>query len=448
MLSRAWIPLAAMVSCTAGAAAAAPSTGADTTDARAARIDSARARRLNSLLSGAAAVADPLAATEQTVDAVRWLARRRQFVLGDTPYGFTGLPILYYSPGTGWNYGGRLQIADYDRRPYRYKLSIHWVKSTQGKRISYLRFKVPHIGGTGFGVSLTASNKRDIRARYYGLSNESENNESLTDSDHVDFVDKDYYHYVLEEPRLIVNLLRHLYGPVTVSLGLGLERTDVDGRGERSYYLEAGTPDGVVDGTTGFVGLSLRWDTRDDPSIPRRGLFQEWSYENSRNSLLSLFFEQIDFQRYTFTDARYFPVSPRLNIAHRTIVEALKGTVPLYAYGEIGGSRRIKGLGGSDTLRGFDRQRFTDNVRVLTNTEARYHLGHQTAFKQHLELLAILFADSGQVAPGFSDLHPLDTRLTVGWGLRTYWNEDFVVRADLGVSGEQVYTALKYRNLF
>ena len=446
MLSRVWIALAATMAY--AATAAAEPSGADTTRVRGAPADSAGARGPNSLLSGAAVVADPLAATEQTLDAVRWLAKRRQFVLRGTPYGFTGLPIVYYSPGTGWNYGARLQIADYHRRPYRYKLSIHWVKSTRGKRVSYLRFRVPHMAGTGFGLSLAASNKRDIRARYYGLSNDSENNEGLTESGHPDYLDEDYYHYVLEAPRLIVNLLRHLYGPMTVSLGLGLERTDVDGRGERSYYLDAGTPDGVVDGITGFVGLRLSWDTRDDPSIPRRGLFQEWSYETSRNSLLSLLFEQIDFQRYTFTDARYYPVSPRLNIAHRTIVEALKGTVPLYAYGEIGGSRRIKGLGGSDTLRGFDRQRFTDNVRVLTNTEARYYLGSRTVFEQHLDLLAILFADSGQVAPGFSDLHPLDTHLSIGWGLRTYWNEDFVVRADLGVSEEQVYTTLKYRNIF
>ena len=52
------------------------------------------------------------------------------------------------------------------------------------------------------------------------------------------------------------------------------------------------------------------------------------------------------------------------------------------------------------------------------------------------------------MAPGLSELHPGDTRLTVGWGLRTYWNEDFVVRIDLGISGEQVFTSLKYRNIF
>jgi hypothetical protein len=401
-----------------------------------------------SLLSGAAAVADPLSATEGTVDAVKWMAKRKQVFFNGNPYGVTGLPVAYYSPGSGWNYGLRLQIADYGRRPYRYKLTVHSVSSTEGKRNIYVRLNVPHLSGTGFGLNLIAGTRNDVRARYYGLSNDSDFDENLTDPTHPQFIDEDYYHYTLEKPRMFVSLLRHVSGPVTMSFDLGLERTDVDLTGERSYFLDVGTPDGVIDGVTGFIGGTLVWDTRDDPTIPKRGVFHEWSYETSRNSLLSLFFEEIDFQRYTFTDTRYWMRSERLNIAHRTIIEALRGAVPLYAYGEIGGSRRIKGLGGSDTLRGFDRQRFTDNVRVLTNTEARYHLGTGAAFKQHLELHGVLFFDTGQVQPGFNELRPQDLHVTAGWGLRAYWNADFVLRGDFGVSQEQVYTTIKLRNLF
>ncbi len=418
---------------------------ADSTQA----VKSSPNRRLGqTLLTGATSIADPLAATEGTVDAVRWMAKRRQVSFHGTPYGITGLPVVYFSPSSGWNYGTRVQISDYNRRPYRYKLTLHSVSSIEGKRNTYVRLKVPHLSGTGFGFELIASNRRDIRARYYGLSNSSQFDKNLVDANHADFIDEDYYHYELKEPRLFVSLLRHLYGPVTVSFDLGLERTDVDQAGDRAYYLDAGTPDGVVDGVTGFVGATMVWDTRDDPTIPRRGVFHEWSYETSRNSLLSLFFEEIDFQRYTFTDARYWPRSLRLNLTHRTIVEALRGAVPLYAYGEIGGSRRFKGIGGSDTLRGFDRQRFTDNVRVMTNTEARYLLGSTVAFKQDLELHGVLFVDTGQVQPGFSEVRLQDFHGTVGWGLRTYWNADFVLRADLGISPEQVYTTVKLHNLF
>ena len=238
----------------------------------------------STILSGAAAVADPLLATEGTVDAVKWMAKRRQVTIKGTPYGITGLPVVYYSPGSGWNYGTRVQISDYSRRPYRYKLTVHSVRSSEGKRNTYVRLKVPHLSGTGFGLSLMASNRRDIRARYYGLSNASDFDANLTDPKHPDFIDDDYYHYVLKKPRLSVSLLRHLYGPVTMSFDLGLESTDVDRSGERSFYQEEGTPDGVIDGVAGYVGVTLVWDTRDDPTIPRRGVFHEWSYETSRNS--------------------------------------------------------------------------------------------------------------------------------------------------------------------
>lgn len=415
--------------------------------------DSTQTRRRDrglgqTLLSGAAAVADPFSATEGTVDAVRWMAKRRQVTVNGTPYGVTGLPIVYYSPSTGWNWGTRLQIADYSRRPYRYKLTLHSEASTADKRNFHVRLKVPHLSGTGFGLNVIASSRRDIRARYYGLSNDSDYNRDLTDPGHPDYIDEDYYLYVLEVPRMFLSLLRHVYGPMTMSFDLGVERTEVEQAGPRSYFREVGTPDGVVDGVTGFVGMTLAWDTRDDPTIPRRGTFHEWSYETSRNSLLGLFFEEIDFQRYTFTDARYWPRGDGLNLAHRTVVEALRGAVPLYAYGEIGGSRRMKGVGGSDSLRGFDRQRFTDNVRLFTNTEARWSLGESRLKKQYIEWLGVVFVDTGQVQPGFSDVGPLDFHVTAGFGLRAYWNEDFVVRTDVGLSSEQVDVNMTLRNLF
>ncbi|MEE2658111.1 MAG: BamA/TamA family outer membrane protein [Candidatus Latescibacterota bacterium] len=387
------------------------------------------------------------AARGQTVAGARWVSRRRQFSFRDVDYGFTGLPVIYYAPKTGWNYGGRVQFSDFRRRPYRYKVTVHWIKSSAGKRSTHIRLKVPYISGTGFGLRLLVSDTKDISARYYGLSNDSERETAFTTENSAHFIDEHYYNYVLEAPRVILSLLRNLYGPLSMSVGFGLERTEVAKRGQVAFYA-MGTPDGVVDGVTGFVSATLQWDTRDDPVIPRQGTFHEWSYETSRNSVLGLLFEEIDFQRTTITDSRYVRLDDRLELAHRTIFEALKGSVPLYAYGELGGSRRIKALGGSDTLRGFDRQRFTDNIRFLTNTELRYHLGFRHAFRQNFEFLIAGFLDSGQVAPGMGDLGVQETHLTAGLGLRCYWNEDFVLRFDLGVSPEQVYPTHKYRNVF
>ena len=378
---------------------------------------------------------------------VRWTAKRRQFTINGVDYGFTGLPVIYYSPSTNWNYGLRLQWADYRRRPYRYKLTVFFQNSTSKRKSYFIKFKVPRISGTGFGLRLIGSVKHDIRARYYGLGNDSEFNKGYVDRDHECncYIDEDYYHYTLRSPRLLMSLLREIYGPVLLSVGFGLERTDVDSRKQSSINHP---PDGVTDGITGFVSAMLKWDTRDDPVIPSTGTFHEWSYESSRNSLLGLLFEQIDFQRWTFTDIRYVPLIDRLNFAHRTVIDVLKGTVPLYAYGEIGGSRRMKGLGGAESLRGFDRQRFTDKVRFITNSEMRYHVRSDRMFKQYLEWHSVIFVDSGQVQPSLKRLDALDLHWSFGFGQRLYWNSDFVIRLDVGFSAEQSYTGFKYRNIF
>ncbi len=421
-------------------------TSADTTttDSTAAEEEKSRLEKVGGLpdsIVGAVSKANPVAATSQTVDMAKWMARRKQLSIGGHNFGFTGLPIVFYTPNNKtWSYGARVQWADYQRPPYRYKLTFNWVRSTEGRLSLFGRLKVPQISGTGFGVRLFVATNRDVRARYYGLGNESEIDTNLADSD--------YYFYVLERPRAIMSLLRHLHGPVSMSVGFGLERSEITARGDSSFYQNDVAREGVDDGVTGFLSATLQWDSRDDPTIPKRGAFHEWSYETSRNSLIGLFFEEIDFERYTLTDSRYYPITERFNLANRVIFEALKGSVPLYAFGEIGGSRRSKGVGGGDTLRGFDSQRFTDNIRAITNTEFRYRLHNQRLKKQWLEWTGVFFVDSGQVSPGVSDLSLAGNHWASGFGLRLYWNADFVIRLDLAFGSEQGNASFKYRNIF
>jgi hypothetical protein len=404
---------------------------------------SARPATAGAPLEGAAR-----AATEQTVETVRWVARRRQFTVHEVDYGATGLPIAYYSPHTHWNYGVRFQLTDYRRLPYRYRATVQVLQSTADRLDNFIRLKVPRISGTGFGVLLVASNVRDVRARYYGLGNVSQYRRELVDPNDPQYRDEDYYCYRLERPRVIISLLRHVWRALNVSTGFGLERTHISPRGAASFYQDEGTPDGVKDGLTGFLSATASWDSRDDELIPKTGAFHEWSYENSRNSILSLFFEPIDFRRYTVTDARYVPLTRRLNFAQRTVFENLTGSVPLYAYGELGGSRRIKGLGGGDSLRGYDTQRFTDNVRFFTNTELRYQLRTVRFRRQHLEWTGVAFFDAGRVWHDLQSVTLSGMHGSGGLGLRLYWNNDFVVSLAVGLSREQVYVPVKYRNIF
>lgn len=403
--------------------------------------DDSLEKKAQGRISGALARANPLAASGQTMDVVRWMSKRRQFVLRGVPYGFTGLPVVYFSPSRGWIYGIRVHWVDYSQgyRPYRYKMTSYILKSTKGNFNFTYKIKVPYSPYTGFGLRLLLRAEKDIDTRYYGLGNDKIIDKSK---------DGDYYLYILKRPRFIVSLLREMHGPISASAGIGLEWTDIDKRGESAFYDDEGTPDGVTDGGTGFFILTLEWDSRDDDTVVRRGVFHEWSYENSSNSLIGIFFEKIDFRRYTFTDSRYYSLTKRLLLAHRMVFEALTGSVPLYAYGEIGGSQRIKGLGGSDSLRGFDKQRFTDNIRFFSNTEMRYQLHEMRLFKQYLEWYGVGFVDSGRVWSTLDEVSPGGMHWTVGVGSRLIWNSDFVIRTDVGFSEERKYVALKYRKLF
>ena len=218
----------------------------------------------------------PVLATEGTVDAVKWMAKRRQFTINGVPYGVTGLPFIFYNPNTGWNSGARIHWADYRRRPYRYKLTLHSQRSTEGKRKHIFRLKVPRISGTGFGIRLRASTERNLQTRYYGLGNNSEFKSEWIDPKSNAFKSKTYYFYELkEDPKLTINFLRHIHGPLTLSMGFGLENTKISSPGPQSFLAEQGAPDGEAADQFGLT-----------PELGR--IFVELSNSNTSNSNLTV----------------------------------------------------------------------------------------------------------------------------------------------------------------
>ena len=67
-------------------------------------------------------------------------------------------------------------------------------------------------------------------------------------------------------------------------------------------------------------------------------------------------------------------------------------------YAEVGSSfERVDGLGGNNSLRGFNLHRFMDDVRFLSNSELRYKLRTIRVLGQLVELNAVSFVDVGRV---------------------------------------------------
>lgn len=370
-------------------------------------------------------------------DWAQWLSKRRQFSYRDVPYGLTGLPVAYFSRTSGWNYGGRVKLTDYRRRPFRYKIILNWVQSERERSDYFFRLQVPRIAGTGWGLRLQLDFSKGLR-QYYGLGNDTHFDKRFIDPGHPLYRDENYYLYSLRKPRLLFSLLRELRKSVLLAVGFGVKHVEITQPGAASLLFEQ-RPHGLQGGLSGLAGLMLRWDTRDDEIIPRRGVLHEWSYEISRDASLKKFLlGATDFRRYTFTDIRFFSLGRRVILANRAVFEIVEGDVPIDVYGDLGSiRRRVAGLGGDETLRGYNTQRFIDDVRFCSNTELRCALHSHRLFRQYLEWNGIAFVDLGRVWPDLESLTLEGMRLTGGAGVRLYWDEDFAVNAEVRFSAER-----------
>jgi outer membrane protein assembly factor BamA len=387
-------------------------------------------------------------ATRKIVKRAKRLQYRRQFILGGVPYGFTGLPVTYFNSNLDWKLGGRLHWTDYSQSPFRYTLSLQWSRPPDGKTGYFLRLRVPRLGETPFGLTLQGGFIYSY-GRYYGRGNDSPFRKNLTDPDSPSYKDKYYYQYILERPQVGLRLLGRVRESLWLAIGFEVRDAQMRRRGATALLFEE-VPQVNRFAATSFMALSLIYDTRDDELLPQQGTLHEWFYETARDPFSGAFGGVLDFDRYSFTDLRYIPLSPRLLLANRVVFEILHGSEkPIDAYGELGSSRnRIKGLGGDASLRGYDTQRFVDDVRFMSNTELRYHLRELTLFRQHLEWRGLAFFDLGRVWPDLQSLSMTDMHLTGGGGLRLLWNADFVIRMEMGFSAEQTTLELVLRNSF
>ena len=387
--------------------------------------------------------------TRQTVDRGRYLVKRKQFSWRGVPYGLTGLPIVFFNPNRNWNFGGRIHLVDYSRRdPYRYKLTLQWNRPPQGQAGYYARFRMPRFRGGDWGLDLQVGAHFSF-GRYYGQGNDSPYVAGFIDPDSPIFKDRYYYHYALERPRFVVGLSRQIHHPLSFALALGGRWSRLRQRGEISLlFTEQPRAGGMRN--NGMIGGRLTWDTRDNEILPRRGVLHEWSYETSRGALLGLLFDELDLDRFTFIDARFFALSERMVLGNRLVFEVLRGSEkPIDELGEIGNSRiRFKGLGGISTLRGFDAQRFVDDVRFLGNTEMRYWIASREWYGQYLEWHGVAFVDVGRVWPDLGSLGVAGVHSSGGAGLRLVWDADFVIRLETSFSSERSFWGVQLRNIF
>lgn len=165
----------------------------------------------------------------------------------------------------------------------------------------------------------------------------------------------------------------------------------------------------------GHGEVYLAVDSRDNDSYPTRGGVARvsWSTYRDHSSL------GFGFNRYEGEAAYFLPVFRRGVLAVRGwgVFTGEGSKVPFYM---------LPGLGGNNTLRGYDDYRFHDRHFIAGNIESRW------ALFEHVD--AALFFDAGNVAPRASALN--FDRTSYGVGLRVHTRTSTLGRFDVAHSPE------------
>ena len=191
-------------------------------------------------------------------------------------------------------------------------------------------------------------------------------------------------------------------------------------------------------GRWSILQSGLMWDSRNDESAPSEGIWIEASARYAG----AVFGSEWDFVGINSVTRGYQRILPNLVLADRAIMDLIFGEAPLDALGTIGGSSDGRqAFGGLHTGRGLRLQRNPGGLKLINQIELRWQfLRLKNNEKSGLTLVG--FSDSAWIAstPSSNDGGFL---ISYGAGLRASLN-DFVVRADIGISSEENYTPSTY----
>lgn len=375
--------------------------------------------------------------------------RKEQFTYRGTAYGITGFPLALLNTSHRWTVGGKLNLSNLSLAPFRYRIGLHWARSTGNKNNYVMKVVIPQSSKTGFGIRFLINTGRS-EGLFHGRGNNSKYFKSYTEHGSGYFRAKNYYRYFVDRTRFLAYLDRNFFKSLSASIGIGFQRGEVATQSETSH-LFINASDQLGNSNFRLIGISVIWDSRDDPRYASTGVLHLWSYERTYN-FHSKIAAASNAERFTVNDIRYRRFSRRITYASRYIFEWINGTTPIDLFGEIGdGFNRIEGLGGNDTMRGFSTHRFIDNLRFVSNTEFRFWLATTDLLGQNFRWSAILFRDSGRVWSDLPEIklkHLWNLHSTLGGGINLLWNQDLVVRFEIGRSSEENLVLFQFGRSF
>lgn len=323
-------------------------------------------------------------------------------------------PIISYDTDAGLGYGIKGYLRNLFGGEESYDLILY--NSTKGERWYRFQFSLPDYEvrqGTDYGYALDLIIDYDkwISYYFYGIGNSSlyEDNKLYT-----------------KEP-FSVNLIlnRTITSEVIIQAGVKYDRINF-----KNFPVFSLPDDFAFIKTTDQLSLVLNafFDTRNSIINPQKGICVTAGIETSP----SLSFTKSSFSKILLTFQSYNKILlPGLVFAGRISAGQLIGSnIPV---------QFLLPVGGNQTLRGFRQDRFIDRSRTFVNAEFRFPIWRRFG--------GIAGIDAGRVYPSLREFSFDDWKINPVLGLRYYMN-NFVVRADIGISNETTGFYLNFGHIF
>lgn len=374
-------------------------------------------------------------------------------------FGFGGVPAINYDADNGFGFGVVATLFSYDgkTKPYRLALTLQifmtsklvqdhnivvdWLDVADlplrlWTRVGYLQSLTQNYCGLGGDVTCDP----DVAAR-------------LTDN-------------ATDERRFYLRRFINPYGIVQGRWALAKKplRFELTG-GYRGQYFIPGSwddedKDGEADvfpypnslyardfpdGEPGFasvVQLGFMVDTRDNEPAPTEGIWIEASARTASPLIGSTW----DWSGANFTARGYAPMTSdhKLVLANRFVFDTVVGDPPIQELSRAGGTFDYYLYGGSEAGRGIRVQRYLGKVRAFNQTEVRWRFFDAELLGQNFGFTGAGFVDVGLVGKELGEPGPMPLLPGFGGALRLSWNENFIIRFDVGFSPLENYAPSPY----
>lgn len=418
------------------------------------------------------------------------LAKKREGIF------FTGLPYFSSDPLNGFGFGGTGYLFfNGDRSdplfafaPYRARLGLTLQAATGNSQDYKAKLDMPYILDTPWSLRVDAVYSNSPNNLYFGLTEATladlpqgsyanyakalatirpgQTGEAAEVADVLKhrFLEREWMLNVKGERVLFDGNWRLLMGyeiqhlsyqtfentPVDGTDATGAKRSVPNGQSLLRQDAAQGKVYGIDGGLVSLIQTSLIYDTRDFEPDPTKGMVAELSNEFSAPWIGSNFFFDKILLQFKHYHAIWPEALPHTILASRLGYGTILGDqAPFFEFqDQWSPDGSVKGLGGSQTLRGYKANRLLGRTVAYGTLELRHKLGEVEFWGQNFSLGVAPFVDIGTIGDRIFQVNLAGLKASAGLGLRLGWNLSTIITLDYAISPEDQQLFLNFNNSF